>query len=107
MFLLAITFLTILMICFGVVTFMMRETHAEKAIRHRLDAISHPQTTLTPKHLMAAYLNEVDPGPFAWLEEMLASRRMLQNLKLLILQSDSNISAGTVLVSTVMLFLVG
>jgi tight adherence protein B len=104
---LAITFFTILLICFAVVTFMMRETDSEKTTRHRLDAISHPQTTLSAKHWIGDYLNAQEPGPFAWLEEMLSDSRFLQNLKLLILQSSSKIRAGTIVVCSASLFLVG
>ena len=76
MFLLATAFLTILLL-FGVVTLQMRETKSERMTRHRLEAISRPRITLASGDWVEEYLNEQDPGEFAWLEEVLSDRRSL------------------------------
>jgi tight adherence protein B len=101
MFLLGTVFLIILLIAFSVVTFMMRETHEQKMTRSRFAAIAEPLTTRHSSNIPPElYLTVTDPGPFGWLEVLLEGRPVLIRLKLLLIQSDTEVAPGSVIMAS-------
>ncbi len=104
MVLLGLIFLVILLIVFGIVAFMMRPTPEQNAVQRRIETFiasqagSDSSIGKTNNALIIA-----EPKSFESLDVLVANSNAGRKLKTLIVQSQKNISVGTILIFMVIL----
>lgn len=94
--LIAIVFIVVLAVSFGVVAWLTRETQLEKAIHERVGAVQIARQE--EKERQAAeerILKPSETGRVAWLDEFLSRYRFASQLKKLLLHAGSEWTPGT------------
>jgi tight adherence protein B len=97
MILLSLVFLAILIIVFGILAFTTRPTPEQNAIQRRITTIVAPRTEFEDNRQKNNALTLIEPKNFGWVDSLIGNSKFARNLKLLILQSHKNTSAGIVL----------
>lgn len=93
-------FLPILLIVFGMIIFATRSTSEQKTVDRRISAIITLQTRSDVSNQKGrSFLTTPEAKPFGWLENLLGRTKIARELRALILQSQSPISMGTILMS--------
>ncbi len=108
MLLLITAFTGVLLLTFCAVAFILQPSADQKAIARRIAII---EATGSNGKLLAGDALELlkadQSGPFGWLEELLKSYQFSQRIQLHILQAQSTTTPGTLILSTLGLFLAG
>jgi tight adherence protein B len=83
---------------FGIIVFLLRPSPDQKAMDRRLSALNSRENGLGPISTeLDLYLKTLQKGQFGWLEDIFAGSAFTRKIQMLILQSDSVTSVGTVL----------
>lgn len=99
-----LVFLPILFVVFGVVIFATQSTSEQNTVDRRISAIMAFQTKSDlSNQKRQSLLATPEPKSFRWLDELLGQTKCARELRALILQSQSSISIGTVLISMTVL----
>ena len=83
---------------FGIVLFLLRPSADQKAIDRRLTAVQTRESgmgAVSPE--LDLYLKTLQKGQFGWLEDLFSGTTITRAIQLMILQSDSATTVGTVL----------
>jgi tight adherence protein B len=106
--LLVLGFLAILLATFGVVIMMTRQSPEEQIIEQRM-ALIHvlPKNKDGTTSETAQLLKVIRTGRFGWLEEILEHYQFTQTLQIRIQQANSSTTAGTLLLTSLALFIAG
>lgn len=108
MFLLVLGFLSILLITFALVVAMTRRSPAQKAIGQRMAEIRTTRSTESDVAPQTTQLLKTKKASrYGWFEEILEGFQFSQKLQLRILQARSSTTPGTLLLSSLGLFMVG
>ncbi len=93
-----LAFLISTMVMFGIVFILLRPTADQKAMTARLDSLrSNADGSATTTLDLDLYLKSVKRGSFGWLEDIVSGTRFSRRIQLLIIQSDSATTVGTIL----------
>lgn len=85
-------------VMFGVVIILLRPTADQKAMSVRLDSLqSGADGSDAPTLDLDLYLKSAKRGSFGWLEDIVSGTLFSRHIQLLIVQSDSGTTVGTVL----------
>jgi len=93
----AIVFIVSMLFTFGIVVFLIRPTADQKAVVRRLESLKAHDAGLPTAQDLDLYLKTMQRGQFGWLEDIFASTGLPRTIQLMILQSDSSTTAGSVL----------
>jgi tight adherence protein B len=92
---------------FGIVLFLIRPTQDQKAIDRRLAALKSRENGAGPASQdLDLYLKTLQRGSFGWLEDMVSGTAFSRKLQLLIIQSDTATTVGTLLIKCIAFSLV-
>jgi tight adherence protein B len=109
--LLALEFVLMLLVSFALVVAMTRRSPREKAIDRRMASIQMIQAPGTRENggnpATAQLLKATRVGRFGWFEEILEGYQFSQKLQIRIRQANSSTTAGTLILSTLGLLIVG
>ena len=106
MLLLFIAFFGVLLLTFCVIAFMMQPSQEQKAVQKRITGIEAGN----PKGRIPGgldLLKDRQDSAFGWLEDLLQTYRFSQRIQLHILQAESKTTPGTLILSSLGLFLAG
>lgn len=98
MLLLAVVFITILVVVFGIFAFLLKPAKGQTEMDKRLVMFSIARaepTTITVQK--TSIVRNGESSTFRWIEELIGQRRWTNKLSLLILQSHTSITVGKVL----------
>lgn len=90
-------FLVSALMTFGFVVILTRPTPDEKALEQRLASLKSNGDEAAPTMDLDLYLKTLKPGNFGFLEDMVTGSAFARSIQLLIIQSDSATTVGTVL----------
>jgi tight adherence protein B len=94
----AVAFIFSALLCFGVAAMVLRPTPDQLAMDKRLTALKVREdggSTATAD--LDLYLKTLKRGSFGWLEDMVSGTGFSRHIQLVIVQSDSSTTVGTVL----------
>ncbi|SEG00336.1 tight adherence protein B [Bryocella elongata] len=91
------------LLTFGIVMFVMRPSREEKKLDRRVvqvKAANPGEETASISEDLRQYLKVEEQGPFGWLEDLIDTSSLHRQLQMLILQADSTITVGNVMVAS-------
>jgi len=93
-------FLTMTLLSFGIIMFIMRPTQDEKSMKKRLTILSDTNAAITSEGQLDTLLKPSGDANFGWVEGLFdtLSASLSQKLRTLILQADSQKSPGTIMI---------
>ena len=99
-----IAFIVSMLVTFGVVAIMLRPTADQKALTQRLDGLRPNADGSSAQTLdLEVYLKTVKRGNFGWLEDMVSGTPFSRHIQLLVVQSDSATTVGSVMMQCVVI----
>ena len=97
-----LAFIVSTLVTFGVVVILMRPSADQKAMTARLESLRvDADGTATPTLDLDLYLKTVKRGSFGWLEDVISGTPFSRRIQLLIIQSDSATTVGTVMMQCI------
>jgi tight adherence protein B len=87
----------IALMTFGIVMVVLRPSHEQKALDRRvgdLKALNPGEATPAMSEDLRQYLKVEEQGAFGWIEDLIDTSSLHRKLQLLILQADSTVSVG-------------
>ena len=97
-----LSFIISTLVTFGIVAILLRPSADQKALTARLESLrGNPDGSSAPTLDLDLYLKTVKRGSFGWIEDMVSGTPFSRRIQLLIIQSDSATTVGTVLMQCV------
>lgn len=103
-----IAFVVMLTISFAVMAVLSGSSHSEKAAEKRLATITAPKAGASANQVQMQEILKANPeNKFGWLDDILEKYPIVHKLEARIVQSNSTMSVGTLLVTSVGMAVVG
>jgi tight adherence protein B len=103
MILIVLAAIVMAILTFGIVMFVLRPSREEKKLDRRVvqvKAATPGEETAGMSEDLRQYLKVEDQGAFGWIEDLIDTSSLHRQLQLLILQADSTITVGNVVVAS-------